>query len=285
MLNRIPVLQPFDLTPRHNWGRLLQKPFGDLVSPRVDILLGDENGIRSFAMNCSERKDFNIEAFSESEIKRIGAGENTHISEQDNRDYPVIIRQVGRLSIWRLALDNFRSDRATVRVTFQPAQRIADIAQSVIADLGGINRSHMDFAYRLRDPEVFAPNRRPAPAGAYACAHVRGGDITTIIPLFKAGITPQMVFKNLKRSLPGRDIPLYLMTNIRDQEFFSEIKRYWPTKFADDFPQLRAFYPDGDRIGDNLSLFAIERVILQSATVRIHSHAQSQTEFALTDSS
>lgn len=281
MLNRIPVLQPFNLTPQHNWGHPLQKPFGDLMSLRVDILLRDEGAVCAFTIDCLDQKDFNIEIFSENEIKHIDSKKN-HIGERDNRDYPVIIRELDRLSIWRLALNNFRSDHVVIRANIEPARRIVDIAHSVIAELSGIDSlptTDLNHQY----PGTLELDRQPSPVGTYACAHIRGGDITTINPLFKAGITPRTVFKNLKRGLPRRDIPLYLMTNIQEREFFSKIKRHWPIRFADDFSQLRFFYPGCNNAGDNLSLFAIECEILKNATMRIYSHAQGQREFTLSD--
>lgn len=281
-LNRIPVMNPIALAYQHNWGLNVTKDFSAIMSTCVRVTMKERNILRPLKIDCLDQKDFNLDAFSENEIKCIEGG--GRIDEQDNQNYPLIIRKTGMMGIWRLFVNNFlqeRKDRAIVHINFQPAKRIADIAKNVIAELGGIPDPDAAFNH-CRNLDASALDMR-SPPGAYACAHVRGGDIARYIPEFKAGITPRMVFKNLKRGLPERDIPLYVMTDIRDDKFFSKIKRHLPVKFADDFAQLRDFYPDGDNRGDNLSLFAVERMILSNAAVRIHSHTRGQEQFSLSN--
>lgn len=268
LLNRTLILPPIRLPAHHNFGTAISFPHSHIYATTFNFPMISGGDIRRMQVECSEEHAIDQAMFSAKDTLRIDGCEPADA----NATQTLMVRRIEYYD--DIGWIEARLAGVKLIIVPTPSARIAAIFEKLR------DRLNADFDAKIFNADPVFHRRRKRLNQLYACAHVRGGDRTRLYSLYKAGITPQMVFKNIKRALPSRDVPLYLMTDIRDQAFFSKIKRHWPVKSIDDFPELSAFLPDAKRPGDNLSLFAVEELIMRNAAVRIHSHPQRQLHFS-----
>ena len=275
LLGRTPILPPLRLPAHHNFGHPQQQPYSHILSMRIPYKKREKATMKSGVIEYLEEHDMDWSMFSDSDTAI--ANENELVDPAINATHPLIIRRMSSAASFNPLLKQQETADSSIAFRMEPAQRLIDIFNSLKSKLGSFASD--DFYKDLPYQNSLNLNSPSLESWGHACAHIRGTDRIKEDFIFLAGITPALVSKNIQRCLSKRDIPLYIMSDIRDRKFFKRLDQRYRTLYAYDFDELRRFYPNGDDAGDNITLYAMETMIMEKASIKISSHPRNQTNF------
>lgn len=262
LLNRTAVLPKMRIEAKHNFGQAQRLRYDDFVDFKSVLHFSKANP-KAQALNCMDEDDFDFNAVGETDTFKSADA----ISEQDNARCELIIRKTPRWSDLGAISDFLYRQRIFTR--WKPARRIMDIVTPVIYNLNGSNAFTRDITSRHRCEH------------GYVCLHVRAIDYGYDTPQWRNAIRPQTILRNLQRLGLAKNSRLYVMSNIKKDEFFDPIREHYRVFRAMDFPELAALFPSDDRQGDNSALFSAELQIMRCAALRINAHDNKQCSFVL----
>ena len=293
-MRRVPIIKEMATSKNHrldniekdaviNWDKYI-----DLSATK--ILRAKPNGavkrIPGTLQYVYER-DFDFSLYSKRQVRFISS-EQVH--DKENDQYPIICllkdedlsslkkRDPPISSINKLKFNsrgNFHHDSSLFTI-FPPSKEVNGLTEIVLGYFGttlvGMNTlSNMlhNFLPRYRrERKQFFKN-----SGCYACVHVRYVRNTQ----HASGLLQQQsqaLKKSLSRTIAMAyknsigDLPLYIMSNIAEPDYFNFLKSKYDVYRYTDFKELREQFVEQEVI-DNDLLYSVEKNIMRHALVKI----------------
>ncbi len=222
-------------------------------------------------------QDFDFGSYSKDQIRYI---DHTQISDEENENYPVVCilnpeyisgqKNIGtRHKIYtRLKI----GPPSNYLIIFAPSKLVNDLTD-VVLNYFGTTRKNMKLLsgilYELPNPKWRFYDEG---LNYYACMHVRY--MSNVKEAQKKIKKSSELSKYVKRTVKtvyarnNKSMPLYIMSNIMDDNYFNFLKPKYDTYRYTDFDELRERFSCKEEIDHNL-LYAVECNIMRHATVRI----------------
>ena len=288
IMKRIPIIRQRVTSKAHRLDKLHKQTCIDweryIDLPRTKIFkVGPKGSIKEpTTLQYIYEQDFNDNLYSRNQVRYI---DYTQVHDPENDNYPVICilnprdiserKKLPELHEKRKGLLNLRTSPPFL-IIFSPSKIVNDLTDivlnhfgvtreraeslsNILYDLPKIKYSDMEFYYK--------------DLNYYACMHVRyGGNVNHASRLIKR--TPQRLSMAIKRVLRviyernHKNLPLYIMSNIKDVHYFDFLKPDYDIYRYTDFKELREQFTLQEEIEHNL-LYAVEKNIMRHATVKI----------------
>ena len=286
LLDRIPVLLPPILWPRHNLNHRIApswRRYYDLDNIEIVVRyrglaarLFSDRVIPAKDFRYIEYEEFKKLRFSRGEYKQIGA--HRRISLRKNRRYRLIARYNAFNPIWSMWWWRWPE------FWWQKARRFRRYGislnhQWVLWLLASLPKF---FHYRYwpnvivrlppaRDIKETAQQVSAALGDKYYVLHIRRDEFAERVPAIDKATRPRAILDRIQTFVP-RGVTLYIMTDERDPRYFDLLREHYEVYQYFDFPSLAACIDTPDP--DNYKLFMIESQIRDTAhqvieTVRV----------------
>ncbi|MCY4260018.1 MAG: hypothetical protein OXC91_07115 [Rhodobacteraceae bacterium] len=229
-------------------------------------------------------RDFNFNLYSKNQIRFINS-EQVHDKENDR--YPIICllkdkdlsslkKPIGSLNKLKFGRRVDSHYDPSFFIIFPPSKEVNDLTEIVLGHFGttlaGMNTlCHMlnHFLPRYREQkDKFLRN-----SGSYACVHVRYGinaEHASVLLKQQSSALKKSLKKTIKiaykQSVQG--LPLYIMSNIAEPDYFNFLKRKYDVYRYTDFKELRERFVEQEVIDHDL-LYSVENNIMRHALVKI----------------
>ncbi len=301
-MKRIPIINEEVTSDRHrldkeknihsiNWDKYI-----DLSETKI-LNTGPNGLLREIpdTLQYVYERDFDFNLYSKNQIRFINS-EQVH--DKENDQYPIIclLKNEDLLSIKepidflnKLKLLKF-SNRGIIHydssffIIFPPSKEVNDLTEIVLGHFGTTlaqtnTLSNMLYEFLLLSRCRSERNGFFKNSGNYACVHVRFGDNAQ-----QASSLLKQNSRQLKKSLSKtikmtykksiRGLPIYIMSNIMELDYFNFLKRKYDVYRYDDFEGLKERFVEKRVIDHNL-LYSVEKNIMRHALVKIFSRRKS----------
>ena len=249
-LNRIPVIRPLRMSPKHNFGVKLTSQWSkywDLYQTKVYFRNNGEFELMQKPFLFILEEDFKHLKFREDQVYKINHEQK--ITKVENNKYDLIVRSVSGIKFewwWFAVPDNIKEN---VRIKFKVSDDVARISKNIIKRLGW-----------------------------YATVHVRRGDRLKFNNKLKKYTSPQHILNKLKEIVPLKS-NVYILTDERDRNYFDCLREHYKIYQYFDFDELNETV--SGQQPDNNFLFLIESCIFKNAVKKIETF-KSRSLFSMT---
>ena len=239
-------------------------------------------------------QDFDFSLYSEDQIRYI---DKTQLYDKQNEQYPIIcllheddilkLKQSPAYKTLGCIKDYIKKGRrmptcddVSLLIVFAPSSEVNDLTDIALNYFGATRESMEVLSGILYDLPRLRKGKKcfTKASGCYACMHVRYGvnageasrklkesqDLTTNIKSVVG-----MVYRRQHDNLP-----LYIMSNITDADYFNFLKPKRDIYRYTDFKEFRERFVDREIIDHNL-LYSVEKNIMRYALVKIFPHQRN----------
>ena len=299
---RIPIINTVVSSQKHRLDNINEKAsihwdsYIDLSATKV-LKVESDGIIKEIpdTLRYVYEQDFDFSLYSEDQIRYI---DKTQLYDKQNEQYPIIclLNENDILNLKQSpsykTLDHINKEGrmpvhpgASLYVALLPSAEVNDLTD-IVLNYFGTTRENMKILFDtlLYDLPRFRgyKNSFTEASGAYTCMHVRyGGNASDASRKLKES---QDLTANIK-SVVGmvykrqyRKLPLYIMSNITDADYFDFLKSKYDIYRYTDFKELRERFVDREIIDHNL-LYSVEKNIMRHALVKIFPHSGNQFIF------
>ena len=242
-LGRTFVIDKYSMSDHHNLGSVFEnldiERYLNLDETRIYRIKtnGSIEQINS-AFQYIYAKDFDLDKYSEEQILE---SRDQSITEEQTNQYKVIVRDTISYS--------YTEHYPDILVAFHPSDEVIRLTDVVLRTMGTSLADAKKRAAAYKDVD-FSSNRdiyqqemldNPLD---YACVHVRGNDIFAH-PHFNYAADPRQV-ESIVRQMVTKGMRIYVMSDIRDPEYFSFLEKDYIVYQYYDFPELKALISGGN---------------------------------------
>ena len=229
-------------------------------------------------------RNFDFNLYSKSQVRFI-TSEQVH--DKENDQYPIICllkdedllslkEPIGSLNKLKFNSRGMIHYDPSFFIIFPPSKEVNDLTEIVLRHFG---TSLMDMNTLCHTLHGFLPRYRRERenffknSGGYACVHVRYG----ISARHASNLLEQQssaLNKNLSETIKMackesiRGLPLYIMSNIAELDYFHFLKSKYDVYRYTDFKELRERFVEQEVIDQDL-LYSVEKNIMTHALVKI----------------
>ncbi|MBC6413723.1 MAG: hypothetical protein GDA45_02145 [Chromatiales bacterium] len=277
LLDRVPVIGKFTMSPTHNLGNLKTNfCFDDYLDLSNQQLLKGGRRQSFSASNWMKEEEFDLAACIPDSVRVLYDDEI--VTEKMNQCYDVLIR---RDPTFKYVMTS-KKYSSGIEIEFPYSKRINQLTDEVLAVLGisrqrAIAAQHYFFSkidnlklHDKHDPTT-ADAGIPLKKSYYACMHVRASikDRDFAQRIFPFSSSVQQIRSVLANTL-GKGAKIYIMSDIHRAAFFDFLKADYQIYRYHDFPALKRLVSgeDGNE-NDNVMLYMVEKNIMRHATVKI----------------
>ena len=290
-IGRIPILNEEKSSSSH---RLDNKKRGSTIDWEKYIDLSASQILKvgdgtteeiPWALQYVHQRDFDFGAYSEGQIRYI---DSTQLHDEVNDEYPIICLlnskdlkvlsqrpKIGELCYkGRIKFDR----NINFFIILRPSQEVNDITDIVLNHFGTTREGVQKLSNALYTLDRYATSVHKklcsSAAGCYICMHVRyGRDSRSAQELLQTSNalrkSVSQVVKEVYRRF-DRSLPLYIMSNITQSDYFDFLKLKYDVYRYTDFKELRERFVDRKEIDHNL-LYSVEKNIMKHAPIKIFS--------------
>ena len=292
-MRRVPIIKEMATSKRHRLDNMKKSAVIDwdkyIDLSATKILKAEPNEVVKEIPDTLQyvfERDFDFNLYSKNQVRFISS-EQVHDKENDR--YPIICilkdkhlsslkEPIGSLNKLQFNSRGKFFDVHSFFITFPPSKEVNDLTEIVLGHFGTarveINtlcNMLYDFLPRYRSRrDKFLQN-----AGSYACIHVRyAGNTKEASGLLKQH--PKALKKSLSKTIAMAyrksigDLPLYIMSNIVEPDYFNFLKPKYDVYRYTDFKELRERFVERKVIDHDL-LYSVEKNIMRHALVKIFS--------------
>ena len=289
-MKRIPIIQKFTAVKKHRLDNLKKNSvinwdkYFNLSETKI-LAVSPDGTIKeiSDALQYVHERDFNFNLYSKNQIRFI---DKTQVSDKENDQYPIICllpakdfsKQAKSLIFSKRLSSNCRVDiypNPSFFIDFQASQEVNNLTDMVLSHFGTDLDSMNTLSKVLYEiPEVRYTDRKfhYKDLNCYACMHVRyGGGSEQASAMLKSSSALTREIKKVLRVVYARNhksLPLYIMSNIIDIDYFNFLKPIYNIYRYTDFKGLQERLSENQEIDHNL-LFMVEKNIMKHAMVKI----------------
>ncbi len=286
-MKRIPIITNEFSNPRHRLDKLNKRMLVDLRRyidfSKTEIFELKSGGEIAHAdtFQYIHEQDFDFGSYSKDQIKYI---DHTQILDEENENYPLVcmvnpeyISGQKKIPEFGERLHSLLRIPAILNylIIFPPSKLVNDLTD-VVLNCFDTTRKDMkllsSILYELPDFRYGDTKLYDEGLNYYACMHIRYmGNVQQAQRRIKES---SELSKYVKRTVDtvyaknNKRMPLYIMSNIMDDNYFNFLKPNYDIYRYTDFAQLRERFSRKEEIDHNL-LYAIECNIMRHATVRI----------------
>ena len=278
-LGRIPVVGNFAVRSDHNfYCRRDDFRFDDYLNlskgtirrkERVDRIIEDRQ-------NWLKAEDLDLKSFPTDTVCQVN---DEVISQEMHEGYDVIIRKE---PTQKYIENYFQKKVPDILLDFPYSEKINQLTDVVLEALGTSRENAMTAQYYFWDKvatmrSCFDAKTRVRGSSIslriayYACMHVPGkkGNPANREPLLRFATTKKQIQTMLSYAI-SKGSRIYIMSDIRNPEYFDFLKQNYRVYRHHDFPELNKLISDEDGNGvDNVMLYLVEKNIMKYATVKI----------------
>ena len=237
-LDRIPVVRPLRMHPKHNFGIKLNTQWAkywDLHKTEVYYRNNEKYELMQKPFSFILEEDFKDLKFGDNQVYRLNYQQE--ITEADNNKYDLIIRSLrGIYRGWWLDAVPDKIQK-NIRISFKVSDDVARISREIIQLLGW-----------------------------YAAVHVRRGDMLRRNKCLNKFTSPKHIYRTLREIVPFES-NVYILTNERDRNFFDYLKKHYRIYQYFNFNELVEIVSGHEP--DNYFLFMVELNIFENAEKKI----------------
>ena len=267
-LGRTLIIDKYSMHSKHNLGFVLEnldiERYINLDETRIYRI--KENGSIEQINNAFRYihvKDFDLGKYSAEQILKL---QHQPITEEQTNQYKVIVRDTNDTPCY----SRYYSD---ILVAFHPSDEVARLTDVVLRAMGTSFADVKKRAAVYKDVDssanrdIYKQDMLDNPLN-YACLHVRGNDMIRS-PRFNYAAHPRQV-ESIVRQIVTKGMRIYIMSDIKDPEYFSFLEKDYVVYQYYDFPELKALISGGSgQEIDNAMLYSVEKNIFQYATIKI----------------
>ena len=290
-MRRVPIIKEISTSARHrldnmrkdafiNWDRYIDLSKAKILRAEPDRVLKEIPDTLQYVFE----RDFDFNLYSKSQVRFINS-EQVH--DKENDQYPIICilkdkhlsslkKPIGSLNKLKFNSRGKFFDVHSFFIVFPPSKEVNDLTEIVLGHFGttlaGMNTlSNMLYnflpRYYLRR-DKFLQN-----AGSYACIHVRyAGNAQAASKLLKkqSSTLKNSLSRTIKMAYEKSigDLPLYIMSNIVEPDYFNFLKPKYEIYRYTDFKELRKRFV-GQKAIDHDLLYSVEKNIMCHALIKI----------------
>jgi hypothetical protein len=235
--NRIPVVSPPMLDPKHNFGIKLNSHWSKYLNlSQTEVYFKDNSKFEQMPNSFSFIFEEDFKHLDDIvPVYKINA--HHKITEDENKNYKLIVRSVSYIKYgwWLYAVPSEIQKKVSINFALQD-------------DIPRISKT---ISERL---------------GWYAAIRVRRGDRLKDNKKQKKFTSPKHILKTAKDIVPLQS-NLYILTNEKNRDFFDYLRKYYRIYQYFDFDELKAIVHGQEP--DNNFLFLIELSLFDNAAKRI----------------
>ena len=241
-------------------------------------------------------QDFNFSLYSKDQIRYI---DKTQLHDKENEKYPIIcllhdddilkLKQSPSYKTLDCIKRYIKKGRlipgcknTSLFIVFVPSAEVNDLTDIVLNYFGTTRESMKVLSDTLYDLPRFPGKRFTKALGCYACMHVRYvGSAEHASRKLKESQDLTANIKSVVGMVYNRqdsNLPLYIMSNIMDDDYFDFLKPKYDIYRYTDFKELRERFVEREIIDHNL-LYSVEKNIMRYAVVKILPHSRNQFIF------
>ena len=282
-MKRIPIITNEISSPRHRLDKSNKKILVDLRRyidfSKTEIFALKSSGEIAHAdtFQYIHKQDFDFGSYSKDQIRYIN---HTQIFDEENENYPVVCmlnpeyisRQKNIRTQHRIYARLQVGPPLNYLIIFPPSKLVNDLTD-VVLNYFGTTRKDMkllsSILYELPNPKWRFYDEG---LNYYACMHIRY--MANVKQAQRRIKESSELRKYVKRTVKtvyaknNKSMPLYIMSNIMDDNYFNFLKPNYDIYRYTDFDELRERFSCKEEIEHNL-LYAVECNIMRHATVRI----------------
>ena len=238
--------------------------------------------------------DFDFSVYSEDQIRYI---DKTQLHDKENKQYPIIfllktedilkLKELPSLEkSGRIANLNGRIDvqlDPSLLIVIPPSEEVNNLTDIVLKHFGTTRedmRTLFNILYDLPRYKIKhenylsdnSENRYIANLGCYACMHVRyGGNHREVVKMIKKSDDLMLNIQHVVNQVYDRHskkLPLYIMSNIMEADYFDFLKPRYDIYRYSDFREIKERFTAQEHIDHHL-LYSVEKNIMRYALVKI----------------
>ena len=293
-MRRVPVIKEMATVIGHrldnmkkdapiNWDKYINLPKAKIFKTEPGVVFKEIPDTLQYVYE----KDFDFNLYSKSQIRFINS-EQVH--DEENDQYPIIcLLRDEDLSSLKEPIDSLSKLKfnsavdfyydSSFFIVFPPSKEVDNLTEIVLGYFGATlaemntlcNMLHNFLPRYWRQKDKFLRN-----SGSYACIHVRyAGNPKQASEQLKQH--PEALKKSLSKTIEMayresiRGLPLYIMSNIAEPDYFDFLKPKYDVYRYTDFKELRERFIEQEVIDHDL-LYSVEKNIMRHALVKIFSN-------------
>ena len=308
-IGRIPIINTVVSSQRHRLDNIKGKvsihwdSYIDLSATRV-LKVESDGTIKEIpdTLRYVCEQDFDFSLYSEDQIRYI---DKTQLYDKGNEQYPIIcllyendilkLKQSPAYKTLDCIKDYIEKKRemptcydASLFIVFLPSAEVNDLTDIVLNSFGTTRESMKVLSDELYSFPRYRNNKKcfSKDLGCYVCMHVRyGGSPDDALTRLKKSQDLTANIKSVVGMVYERQVsnlPLYIMSNIMDADYFNFLKPKYDIYRYTDFKEFRERFVDREIIDHNL-LYSVEKNIMGYAPVKIFPHRRYPFIFEVHD--
>ena len=296
-MKRIPIIMNGFSSRRHRLDKSNKAALVDMRRyinlPKTEIFALKSNGEieQSETFQYIHEQDFDFDSYSKDQIRYI---DHTQIFDDENENYSVVCMLNPEYISGQKEIPKFGKRLYTgfkiplipdYLIIFPPSKLVNNLTD-VVLNYFGTTRKDMkllsSILYEFSNLRCGDTGLYYEDLNYYACLHVRYMVNTRRArEMLKKSSELSKYVKKIVGTAYARNnksIPLYIMSNIMDDDYFNFLKPRYDIYRYTDFDELRERFSRKEEIDHNL-LYAVESNIMRHATVRIFSSHRNTSIF------